>query len=193
MLYGLMQLAAQGETSRRFFGGVNRQIGQQEYERLLRSDLTAEKNDLNVDEEKREYDPDRSNERPGSLRPCGRRPARRMFTVPAEAFRGVAERLKAEGFDFLRSLTGMPTGAKRASAWCTTSKPPSTGENGSWCGPLTPEPRTSRSCLRSATCGRPRSSTSAKSFDYLRHPFPSNHPDMRRLYLRDDWVGLSPA
>ena len=27
-----------------------------------------------------------------------------MFTVPAEAFRGVAERLKAEGFDFLRSL-----------------------------------------------------------------------------------------
>ena len=30
-----------------------------------------------------------------------------MFTVPAEAFRGVAERLKAEGFDFLRSLTGM--------------------------------------------------------------------------------------
>lgn len=38
----------------RFFGGVNRQIGREEYERLLRSDLTAEKNDLNVDEEKRE-------------------------------------------------------------------------------------------------------------------------------------------
>ena len=33
-----------------------------------------------------------------------------MFTVPAEAFRGVAERLKAEGFDFLRSLTGMDRG-----------------------------------------------------------------------------------
>ena len=33
-----------------------------------------------------------------------------MFTVPAEAFRGVAERLKAEGFDFLRSLTGMDWG-----------------------------------------------------------------------------------
>ena len=30
------------------------QIGREEYERLLRSDLTAEKNDLNVDEEKRE-------------------------------------------------------------------------------------------------------------------------------------------
>ena len=33
-----------------------------------------------------------------------------MFTVPAEAFRGVAERLKAEGFDLLRSLTGMDWG-----------------------------------------------------------------------------------
>ena len=48
-----------------------------------------------------------------------------MFTVPAEAFRGVAERLKAEGFDFLRSLTGMD--------WCTTSKPPRRART-SWCG-----------------------------------------------------------
>ena len=55
-----------------------------------------------------------------------------MFTVPAEAFRGVAERLKAEGFDFLRSLTGMDW-AKRASAWCTTSKPPRRART-SWCG-----------------------------------------------------------
>ena len=39
----------------RFFGGVNRQIGREEYEELLRRDLTAEKNDLNVEgEEKHE-------------------------------------------------------------------------------------------------------------------------------------------
>lgn len=53
MLYGLMQLQRKVKLQR-FFGGVNRQIGREEYERLLRSDLTAEKNDLNVDEEKRE-------------------------------------------------------------------------------------------------------------------------------------------
>ena len=53
MLYGLMQLQRKVKLQR-FFGGVNRQIGREEYERLLRSDLTAEKNDLNVDEEKRD-------------------------------------------------------------------------------------------------------------------------------------------
>ena len=53
MLYGLMQLQRKVKLQR-FFGGVNRQVDREEYERLLRSDLTAEKNDLNVDEEKRE-------------------------------------------------------------------------------------------------------------------------------------------
>ena len=32
------------------------------------------------------------------------------FTVPAERFRDLAVRLRAEGFDFLRSLTGMDWG-----------------------------------------------------------------------------------
>ena len=33
----------------RFFGDVNRQIDEKEYEELMRRDLTAEKNDLNVE------------------------------------------------------------------------------------------------------------------------------------------------
>ena len=48
MLYGLMQLQRKVKLQR-FFGGVNKQIGKQEYEELLRRDLTAEKNDLNVE------------------------------------------------------------------------------------------------------------------------------------------------
>ena len=48
MLYGLMQLQRKVKLQR-FFGGGNKQIGKQEYEELLRRDLTAEKNDLNVE------------------------------------------------------------------------------------------------------------------------------------------------
>lgn len=48
MIYGLMQLQRKVKLQR-FFGGVNKQIGKQEYEELLRRDLTAEKNDLNVE------------------------------------------------------------------------------------------------------------------------------------------------
>ena len=33
-----------------------------------------------------------------------------MFTVPADGFHDLAERLRADGFDFLRSLTGMDWG-----------------------------------------------------------------------------------
>ena len=33
----------------RFFGGVNKQISEKEYDELMRRDLTAEKNDLNVE------------------------------------------------------------------------------------------------------------------------------------------------
>ena len=48
MLYGLMQLQRKVKLQR-FFGGVNKQISREEYEELLRRDLTAEKNDLNVE------------------------------------------------------------------------------------------------------------------------------------------------
>ena len=48
MLYGLMQLQRKVKLQR-FFGGVNKQIGREEYEELLRRDLTSEQNDLNVE------------------------------------------------------------------------------------------------------------------------------------------------
>ena len=48
MLFRSMQLKRKVKLQR-FFGGVNKQIGKQEYEELLRRDLTAEKNDLNVE------------------------------------------------------------------------------------------------------------------------------------------------
>ena len=50
MLYGLMQLQRKVRLQR-FFGGVNRQIGEKEYEELLKRDLMAEKNELNVERE----------------------------------------------------------------------------------------------------------------------------------------------
>ena len=49
MLYGLMQLQRKVKVQR-FFGDVNRQISQEEYEELMRRDLTAEKNELNVED-----------------------------------------------------------------------------------------------------------------------------------------------
>ena len=48
MLYGLMQLQRKVKLQR-FFGGVTKQIGREEYEELLRRDLTSERNDLNVE------------------------------------------------------------------------------------------------------------------------------------------------
>ena len=48
MLYGLMQLQRKVKVER-FFGDVNRQIGRKEYEALLRRDVTARTEDLNVE------------------------------------------------------------------------------------------------------------------------------------------------
>lgn len=55
MLYGLMQLQRKLKVER-FFGGANRQISEAEYEELLRKDLTAESNDLNVEPTAKEAD-----------------------------------------------------------------------------------------------------------------------------------------
>ena len=48
MLYGLMQLQRKVKVER-FFGDVNRQIDRKEYEALLRHDVTAHTEDLNVE------------------------------------------------------------------------------------------------------------------------------------------------
>ena len=108
-----------------------------------------------------------------------------MFTVPAEAFRGVAERLKAEGFDFLRSLTGMDWGEEGFGV-VYHLEATSTGEN-VVVRTLTPERE--RPVL-SSVCDLWKAAelNEREAFDYFGIRF-LNHPDMRRLYLRDDWVG----
>lgn len=108
-----------------------------------------------------------------------------MFTVPAEAFRGVAERLKAEGFDFLRSLTGMDWGEEGFGV-VYHLEATSTGEN-VVVRTLTPERE--RPVLPSVCdLWRAAELNEREAFDYFGIRF-LNHPDMRRLYLRDDWVG----
>ena len=108
-----------------------------------------------------------------------------MFTVPAEAFRGVAERLKAEGFDFLRSLTGMDWGEEGFGV-VYHLEATSTGEN-VVVRTLTPERE--RPVLPSVCdLWKAAELNEREAFDYFGIRF-LNHPDMRRLYLRDDWVG----
>ena len=87
-----------------------------------------------------------------------------MFTVPVEKFHALAARLRAEGFDFLRSLTGMDWGEEGFGA-VYHLEATATGEN-VVLRTLTPSAR-SAGCLRSATCGRLRNSTSAKSLTIL--------------------------
>ena len=108
-----------------------------------------------------------------------------MFTVPAEAFRGVAERLKAEGFDFLRSLTGMDWGEEGLGAVYHIEST-ATGEN---IVLRTVTPDRERPVLPSVCdVWRAAELNEREVFDYFGVRF-LNHPDMRRLYLRDDWVG----
>ena len=49
MLYGLMQLQRKVKLEK-FFGGVNKQMSYKEYEKLMEKDLTADKNELNVEQ-----------------------------------------------------------------------------------------------------------------------------------------------
>ena len=103
-----------------------------------------------------------------------------MFTVPAEAFRGVAERLKAEGFDFLRSLTGMDWGEEGFGV-VYHLEATSTGEN-VVVRTLTPERE--RPVLPSVCdLWKAAELNEREAFDYFGIRF-LNHPDMRRLYLR---------
>lgn len=49
MLYGMMQLQRKVKLEK-FFGGVNRQISEEEYRRLMEQDLVSERNELNVED-----------------------------------------------------------------------------------------------------------------------------------------------
>ena len=108
-----------------------------------------------------------------------------LFTVPADRLHALAARLKEEGFDFLRSLTGMDWGEEGLGT-VYHLEATRTGAN---------------VVLRTLTADRENPAlptvcdlwkaaefNEREAFDYFGIRF-VNHPDMRRLYLRDDWVG----
>ena len=108
-----------------------------------------------------------------------------LFTVPADRFRALAERLHAEGFDFLRSLTGMDWGEEGLGV-VYHLEATSTGEN-VVLRTMTPD---RENPVLTSVCDlwKGANLNEREAFDYFGIRF-LNHPDMRRLYLRDDWVG----
>ena len=108
-----------------------------------------------------------------------------MWTVPAEKFHDLAARLRAEGFDFLRSLTGMDWGEEGFGA-VYHLEASATGEN-VVLRTLTPS---REKCGLPSVCDLWKAAelNEREVFDYFGIGF-LNHPDMRRLFLRDDWVG----
>ncbi len=107
------------------------------------------------------------------------------LVVPAERLQPLCERLRGEGFDFLRSLTGMDWGDEGLGVVYHLENT-STGEN---------------MVLRVATSDREHPVLPTVShlwkgarmnerevYDFFGIRF-HGHDDMRRLYLRDDWVG----
>ena len=107
------------------------------------------------------------------------------FTVPAERFRDLAVRLRAEGFDFLRSLTGMDWGEEGFGVVYHLEST-ATGEN-VVLRTVTPD---RENPVLASVCDLWKGAelNEREAFDYFGIRF-LNHPDMRRLFLRDDWVG----
>lgn len=109
-----------------------------------------------------------------------------MFTIPASSFRKVAEDLKEkEGFDFLRSLTGMDWGDEGLGCIYHLENT-STGDN---VVVRTLDPDRDNAALPSVyDIWKGADLNEREAFDYLGIKF-VGHPDLRRLYLRDDWNG----
>ena len=109
-----------------------------------------------------------------------------LYTVPAERFHDLASRLRHEaGFDFLRSLTGVDWGEEGIGAVYHLEST-STGEN-VVLRTFTPD-RTQGVLPSVCDLWKGAEFNEREVFDYFGIRF-LNHPDMRRLYLRDDWVG----
>ena len=108
-----------------------------------------------------------------------------MVTLPAARLHAVAARLKEEGFDFLRSLTGMDWGEEGLGVVYHLEST-RTGEN-LVLRTLTPD---RENPVLDTVCDLWRAAefNEREAYDYFGIRF-LNHPDMRRLFLRDDWVG----
>lgn len=105
--------------------------------------------------------------------------------ISQENFRGEALRLKEEGFDFLRSLTGMDWGEEGLGAVYHLEKT-STGEN-VVIKTLTTD-RGNPQLHSVYDIWKGAEFNEREAFDYFGIRF-IGHPDMRRLFLREDWVG----
>ena len=108
-----------------------------------------------------------------------------MITIEPEKIHKTLADLRAEGYDFLRSLTGMDWGEEGLGVVYHIEKT-STGEN---------------KVVKTATANRENPELPSvcdiwkaaefnerEVYDFFGIRF-IGHPDMRRLYLREDWVG----
>ncbi|HIY69800.1 MAG TPA: NADH-quinone oxidoreductase subunit D [Candidatus Alistipes intestinigallinarum] len=105
--------------------------------------------------------------------------------MPADRFYDLARRLHDEGFDFLRSLTGMDWGEEGFGVVYHLEST-ATGEN-VVLRTVTPD---RENPVLASVCDLWKTAelNEREAFDYFGIRF-LNHPDMRRLFLRDDWVG----
>lgn len=111
-----------------------------------------------------------------------------MYTVPVEEFRPLAEHLRGDAglqFDFLRSLTGMDWGdegfgavyhLESTSLGHTLTLRTLTGD------------RSKRNLPTVCDLWKTAELNEREAYDFFGIRF-VNHPDMRRLFLREDWVG----
>ena len=108
------------------------------------------------------------------------------IVIPADSFRNVAEKLRHEyGFDFLRGLTGVDWGEEGIGCVYHIENT-STGENVVL---KTSVPYRDNTCLPSVhDLWKGAGFNEREAYDYLGIKF-IGHPDLRRLYLREDWEG----
>ena len=109
-----------------------------------------------------------------------------MFKVPAASFRHLAEHLRnEEGFDFLRSLTGVDEGEEGLGCIYHLENT-ATGEN-TVISALDPD-RENASLPSVHDLWKGAGFNEREAYDFFGIKF-IGHPDLRRLYLRDDWKG----
>ncbi len=107
------------------------------------------------------------------------------LSVPAGKLHGLCEQLRGEGFDFLRSLTGMDWGEEGLGVVYHLEST-STGEN--IVLKAVAEDRTTPVLPTVSDIWKGANFNEREVFDFFGIHF-HGHNDMRRLYLRDDWVG----
>ncbi len=109
-----------------------------------------------------------------------------LYRIPARSFRKAAEYLKEEGgFDFLRSLTGMDWGEKGLGCVYHLENT-STGANVVLA--TADENRDNPSLPSVHDLWKGANLNEREAYDFFGIKF-IGHPDLRRLFLRDDWKG----